>query len=102
MSDLTEIITTVSLLVGGLLLILSAYIFGVCKNKNHNNFIIFNTLLMIYDWVFYIIFTIWISTTDMQSILVIIIPLMSSGAKRKTTGVTQNVRMSADAAACFL
>ncbi|CAB4403845.1 unnamed protein product [Rhizophagus irregularis] len=77
MSDLTEIITTVSLLVGGLLLILSAYIFGVCKNKNHNNFIIFNTLLMIYDWVFYIIFTIWISTTDMQSILVIIIPLMS-------------------------
>ncbi|CAB4403846.1 unnamed protein product [Rhizophagus irregularis] len=58
MSDLTEIIITVSLLVGGFLLIFSTYIFGVCKNKSHNNFIIFNTLLMIYDWFFYIIFTI--------------------------------------------
>ncbi|CAB5183147.1 unnamed protein product [Rhizophagus irregularis] len=60
MSELTEIIITVSLLVGGFLLIFSTYIFGVCKNKSHNNFIMFNTLLMIYDWIFYIILNIWI------------------------------------------
>ncbi|CAB4403849.1 unnamed protein product [Rhizophagus irregularis] len=60
MSELTEVIITVSLLVGGFLLIFSTYIFGVCKNKSHNNFIMFNTLLMIYDWIFYIILNIWI------------------------------------------
>ncbi|GBC02810.1 hypothetical protein RclHR1_04830008 [Rhizophagus clarus] len=60
MSDLTEIIATVCLLVGGFLIIFSTYIFGVCKNKNHNNFIMFNTLLITYDWIFYIIFNLWL------------------------------------------
>ncbi|RGB39801.1 hypothetical protein C1646_689004 [Rhizophagus diaphanus] len=60
MSELTEIIIAVSFLVGGFLLIISTYIFGFCKNKSHNNFIMFNTLLMIYDWIFYIILNIWI------------------------------------------
>ncbi|RGB39802.1 hypothetical protein C1646_689006 [Rhizophagus diaphanus] len=66
MSDLTEIIITVSLLVGGFLLILAIYIFGVCKNESHNNFIMFNTLLMIYDWIFYIILNIWIFTANLD------------------------------------
>ncbi|PKK72833.1 hypothetical protein RhiirC2_848116 [Rhizophagus irregularis] len=66
MSELTEIIITVSLLVGGFLLIFSMYIFGVCKNKSHNNFIMFNTLLMIYDWIFYIILNIWIFTANLD------------------------------------
>jgi hypothetical protein len=34
MSGTTDIIVSISFLVGGFLLILSTYIFGVCKNKN--------------------------------------------------------------------
>ncbi|PKC53540.1 hypothetical protein RhiirA1_543165, partial [Rhizophagus irregularis] len=65
MSNLTEGILIAFFLGGGLLLILSTYIFGVCRNKSHNNFIMFNTLLMSYDWIFYIIFNIWIFTADL-------------------------------------
>ncbi|CAG8702364.1 6659_t:CDS:2 [Funneliformis caledonium] len=65
-------VATFLLVLGGFIATLGVYVVGVSKNKNNNNFVMFNTLLISYDWSFDIIFTIWCFASRLKSHLPIV------------------------------
>ncbi|RIA99195.1 hypothetical protein C1645_747597 [Glomus cerebriforme] len=71
-----ELAAVISVLLGEFISILIVYIYGVCKNKKNNNFIMFYALLIIYDWIFNIIFTIWTFVTGLYTVSIIPLSVM--------------------------